>query len=57
MWDMLGWVAWAISALIFLWLLWDFFAINSKYSEDLLLSSREGVDELFPEMSQNKETR
>ena len=50
MWDLLGVVAWVISAAIFLWLLWDFFTVNLKYSEEVLLSSREGVDELFPEM-------
>ena len=49
MWDMLGWAAWVISAVVFGWIIWDFFKINSAYSEDVLLSSREGVDELFPE--------
>ncbi len=27
--------------------MWDFFRVNFKYSEEVLLSSREGVDELF----------
>lgn len=48
MWEISGWVAWIVSAIIFVWLVWDFFRINLKYSESLLLSSREGVDELFP---------
>ncbi len=47
MWDLLGTAAWVLSALIFAWLAWDFFAVNAKNSEELLLSSREGVDELF----------
>ena len=51
MWEISGSVAWVISAAIFLWLLWDFFVVNAKYSEDVLLSSREGVDELFPDRS------
>ncbi len=48
MWAISGWVAWALSAIIFLWLIYDFFRINIKYSEAVLTSSREGVDELFP---------
>lgn len=48
MWAISGWVAWIISIAIFAWLVWDFFRVNMKYSEDVLLSSREGVDELFP---------
>jgi hypothetical protein len=48
MWEISGWVAWIVAAVIFIWLVWDFFRVNMKYSEDVLLSSREGVDELFP---------
>jgi hypothetical protein len=48
MWEASGWIAWAISAAIFLWLAWDFFIVNAQFKEDVLLSSREGVDELFP---------
>jgi hypothetical protein len=48
MWAISGWVAWIIAAAIFTWLVWDFFRVNIKYSEEVLLSSREGVDELFP---------
>jgi len=49
MWDVLEWVAWAISAAIFLWMLHDAWRVDREYSEDVLLSSREGVDELIPE--------
>ena len=48
MWEISGTVAWALSAIIFLWLVFDFFRVNMKYSEAVLTSSREGVDELFP---------
>ena len=48
MWEMSGNVAWGVSAVIFLWLIVDFFRVNVKYSEQVLTSSREGVDELFP---------
>ncbi|MEQ1715268.1 MAG: hypothetical protein ABL907_04665 [Hyphomicrobium sp.] len=34
--------AWAISALLGLWMLIDLIRTNSAYSEDVLLSSREG---------------
>jgi hypothetical protein len=47
MWNILGPAAWVISALIILWMVWDFFRVNTSYGEDVLLSSREGVDELF----------
>jgi hypothetical protein len=47
MWDVLGLAAWVISAAIFLWMAWDFFVVNAKYDENVLLSSREGIDELL----------
>ena len=48
MWEISGWVAWAAAAVIFAWLIYDFFKVNLKFSETVLTSSREGVDELFP---------
>lgn len=54
MWDILGPAAWAISAAIILWMVWDFFRVNSSCSEDVLLSSREGVDELFADAGKPK---
>jgi hypothetical protein len=47
MWVISGWIAWAVSAAIFLFLIVDFFRVNTRFSEEQLLSSREGVDELF----------
>ena len=38
----LQYLAWALSVLIGAWLLYDMFKINSSYSEDVLMSSREG---------------
>jgi hypothetical protein len=49
MWEMLGTAAWVIAAAIFAWLAFDFIRVNKQTSEELLLSSREGVDELFAE--------
>jgi hypothetical protein len=48
MWEILGTAAWVVSAAIFLWMIWDFFNVNAKYGEDVLVSSREGLDELLP---------
>jgi hypothetical protein len=54
MWQALAWAAWAVSAVIFVWMVWDFFRVNTAYGEDVLLSSREGVDELFAESTNAK---
>ena len=48
MWDILANVAWVIAAAIFVWMAWDFFVVNRKYDENVLVSSREGLDELLP---------
>ena len=47
MWDFLATAAWIVSGAIFGWMIWDFFAVNSKYGENVLVSSREGLDELL----------
>jgi hypothetical protein len=54
MWQVAVWASWVASAAIFIWLLWDFWRVNARYREDILLSSREGVDELFPETNTSK---
>jgi hypothetical protein len=48
-WDALEWVAWIASAAIFLWMLFDAWRVGRDFSEAVLLSSREGVDELVSE--------
>jgi hypothetical protein len=53
MWDILATLAWIISAAIFLWLAWDFFVTNAKYDESVLISSREGLDELLAASDQS----
>ena len=40
MWDILATAAWVVSAAIFLWMAWDFFVVNAKYDENVLVSSR-----------------
>ncbi|HZT19115.1 MAG TPA: hypothetical protein VFA23_06895 [Dongiaceae bacterium] len=54
MWQVLGWAAWAASAVLILWMVWDFFLVNRGYGEDVLLSSREGVDELFADTGKSR---
>ena len=53
MWDILEWVAWIASAAIFLWMLFDAWRTGRDYSEEMLLSSREGVDELVSDKKGN----
>jgi hypothetical protein len=40
--QMLEYAAWGISALLGLWMLIDLVRTNNAYSDDLLMSSREG---------------
>lgn len=46
-WDLLTYAAWALSALLLLWMLADAIRVNREYDENLLISSREGADELL----------
>jgi hypothetical protein len=46
-WTIASYAAWIVSGLIFLWMLWDAIRVGREYDEDLLQSSREGVDELL----------
>ena len=39
--------AWAIAALLLLWMVMDAARVNREFDEDVLLSSREGIDELL----------
>lgn len=46
-WDILSYAAWIFSAGLLLWMLMDTIRVNREYDEDLLISSREGADELL----------
>lgn len=46
-WDILTYIAWILSAVLLLWMLMDAIRVNREYDEDLLISSREGADELL----------
>ena len=45
-WDILQASAWGVSIVLLLWMLWDAIRVSQQYSEDVLTSSQEGVDEL-----------
>lgn len=47
MWTILEYAAWAVSAVILLWMLADATRVNREFDEDTLMSSKEGVDELL----------
>ena len=49
MWITLSYIAWAISAVLVLWMVYDWFKTDSAYSEDQLTSSREGEIEAVQE--------
>ena len=46
-WDILSYAAWAGSAALLIWMLMDTLRVNREYDEDILISSREGADELL----------
>lgn len=48
-WFYLDWAMWILSAVFLLWMLWDWYSIDSTYSEDVLTSSREGEIEAVSE--------
>lgn len=49
MWITLSYLAWGISAAFALWMLMDWFKIDTNYSEEVLTSSREGEIEAATE--------
>jgi hypothetical protein len=49
MWMTLANVGWAVSAALALWMIYDWYRIDSTYSEETLTSSREGEIEAVQE--------
>ncbi len=45
-WDLIQAAAWLASIALFAWMVWDAIRVGQQYSEDVLTSSEEGVDEL-----------
>jgi len=46
-WDIFSYAAWALSAVLIIWMIMDTLRVNREYDEDLLISSREGLDEML----------
>lgn len=49
MWFTLSYIAWAISAALALWMLYDWFKTDTTFTEEDLTSSREGEIEAVSE--------
>ena len=49
MWMTLSYASWIVSAVLALWMLYDWFKIDTTYSEQVLTSSREGELEAVAE--------
>ena len=47
MWTIIEYAAWAGSAALLLWMFMDALRVKREFSEEMLTSSREGVDELL----------
>tara|TARA_R110002049_G_scaffold274002_1_gene451930 strand:+ start:36 stop:218 length:183 start_codon:yes stop_codon:yes gene_type:complete len=50
-WDILSYAAWIGAALFLIWIVVDAIKVSIVYDEDLLMSSREGLDELDPDQA------
>ena len=49
MWIMIANAGWVLAAALFLWMLYDWFRVDTTYSEATLTSSREGELEAMTE--------
>ena len=49
MWIMIANAGWVFSAALVVWMLYDWFRVDTNYSEDVLTSSREGEIEAVQE--------
>jgi len=49
MWITFSYICWAVSAVLVLWMVFDWYKIDSTYSEETLTSSREGEIEAASE--------
>ncbi|MET1025588.1 MAG: hypothetical protein ABWY00_00365 [Dongiaceae bacterium] len=56
-WDILQYAAWAAAGLLVLWMVFDAVKVSSRFSEDVLTSSQEGIDELVVQQDQHVKGR
>jgi hypothetical protein len=56
-WQLLEWAAWGGSAFLLLWMILDALRVGRDFSEDVLLSSREGDIEVDMDQLERSEVR
>ncbi|HWU01005.1 MAG TPA: hypothetical protein VN229_25425 [Terriglobales bacterium] len=56
-WDILQYAAWAGAGLLVLWMVLDAAKVSRRFSEDVLTSSQEGIDELAMQQQQHRDGR
>ena len=56
-WDILQYGAWLVAALLVLWMVIDAMRISKRFTEDVLTSSQEGIDELAVQQEQHRNGR
>lgn len=56
-WDILQYGAWVAAGLLVLWMVLDAARVSRRFSEDILTSSQEGIDELALQQEQHKAGR
>lgn len=57
LWEVLSYAAWIVSGLLLLWIVVDAINVSREFDEELLISSREGADELLEQMEQEEGAR
>jgi hypothetical protein len=56
-WDILQYGAWLVAGLLVLWMVIDATRVSKRFSEDVLTSSQEGIDELAIQQQQHQDGR
>ncbi|TXH39138.1 MAG: hypothetical protein E6Q98_00280 [Rhodospirillaceae bacterium] len=56
-WDILQYAAWIAAGLLVLWMVLDAIRVSKHFSEDVLTSSQEGIDELAVQQEQHRNGR
>ena len=44
LWTLISYAAWLVSIILFVWMVLDAFSVSNEFSEDFLMSSREGEE-------------
>lgn len=54
-WNIAEYLAWGISGVLVVWMVADAIRVGMNYDESLLLSSREGADELLEQTTEKED--